>query len=103
MGIREDIERVEEKVEKQSFAMELLEYSKEQNRQLEKANKRLIGVLVIVLVMWLITIGAFLYYINTTTFEEDYREQTVEDLEGTENISIINGDTYGESKTDKKN
>lgn len=69
MEIEENIEKLEKKVEKQSLAMELLEFSKEQNRQLEKINKRLIIVLIIILLLWFASIGLFIYYINTTGYE----------------------------------
>lgn len=103
MEIEENLEKLEKKVEKQSLAMELLEYSKEQNSQLEKANKRLIIVLIIVLILWFATIGVFIYYINTTGYEEDYREQTVEDVDNITDSNLVNGDAYGENKTSKEN
>lgn len=103
MEIEENLEKLEKKVEKQSLAMELLEYSKEQNSQLEKANKRLIIVLIIVLILWFATIGIFIYYINTTGYEEDYREQTVEDVDNITDSNLVNGDAYGENKTSKEN
>lgn len=103
MMIEENLEKLEKKVEKQSFAMELLEYSKEQNRQLERANKRLIGVLVFVLILFGITIGAFLYYISTTGYvETDEYSQEIKDIDSVENSSTVNGDIYGENNTDKK-
>lgn len=64
MEIEENIKKLEKKVEKQSFAMELLEFSKEQNRHLEKINKRLIIVLIIILVLWFATIGYLVYILN---------------------------------------
>lgn len=110
MEIEENLEKLEKKVEKQSLAMELLEYSKEQNGQLEKANKSLIKanksliiVLIIVLILWFATIGIFIYYINTTGYEEDYREQTVEDVDNITDSNLVNGDAYGENKTSKEN
>lgn len=99
MGIKEDIEKVESKMkelENESWAMVLL-------KDYKKANKRLFVVILVILSMWLATIGSFIYYINTTTFEEDYREQTIEDLKDTDNISIINGDNYDKDKTNKEN
>lgn len=99
MSIKEDIEKVENKmkeIEQESFAMELIKGCKQ-------TNKRLFIVILVILSMWLATIGAFLYYISTTGYEEDYREQTVEDLKDTNGLEIINGDTYGNSKTSKKN
>lgn len=103
MEIEENIEKLEKKVEKQSLAMELLEYSKEQNGQLEKTNKRLIIVLIIILVLWFATIGAFLYYINTTGYvETDEYSQEIKDIDSVNNSKIINGDEYGENNSNKK-
>lgn len=103
MEIEENIEKLEKKVEKQSLAMELLEYSKEQNRQLEKTNKRLVIVLIIILVLWFATIGAFLYYINTTGYvETDEYSQEIKDIDSVNNSKIINGDEYGENNSNKK-
>lgn len=103
MEIEENIEKLEKKVEKQSLAMELLEFSKEQNRQLEKTNKRLIVVLIVILVLWFATIGAFLYYINTTGYvETDEYSQEIKDIDSVNNSKIINGDEYGENNSNKK-
>ena len=49
--------------------------------------------------MWFATICAFLYYINTTGFEEE-RTQEVVDLEDLTNSYIINGDISGKDKAD---
>ena len=65
MSIKEDIEKVQKKVnviEEQSFALDLL-------RDYKKQNKRLYIILIVVLCMWFITIGLFVYYINTTGYE----------------------------------
>lgn len=103
MEIEENIKKLEKKVEKQSLAMELLEFSKEQNRQLEKTNKRLIVVLIVILVLWFATIGAFLYYINTTGYvETDEYSQEIKDIDSVNNSKIINGDEYGENNSNKK-
>ncbi len=70
MNLKEEIEKVEEKVEKTSFAMEMLQFSKEQNKVLEKNNKRMF-IIILVLIATVIAIsGAFVYYVNTTGFEE---------------------------------
>lgn len=94
MSIREDIEKVEskmKKIEEESLAMELLKSCK-------KANARLFIIIIVILIMWFSTIGAFLYYINTTGFEEE-RKQEIEDIDDLSNSSIINGDVYGNDKT----
>lgn len=94
MSIREDLEEVEKKIhtiEHESFAMEML---KDQRKQ----NKRLFIIILVILGMWLLTIGAFMYYILTVDYEEDYREQLVENITENEELKIINGDSYGDSK-----
>lgn len=50
-------------LKQESFAMELL---KDQRKQ----NKRLFIIILVILSFWFITIGAFVYYINTTGYEE---------------------------------
>ena len=81
--------------EGKSLAMEILQDYK-------KANKRLFIVIIVILTMWFATIGAFLYYINTTGFEE-----TTETAETTDGGNACVGDNcnngeinYGEG--DKK-
>lgn len=94
MSIREDIEKVEskmKKIEEESLAMELLKSCK-------KTNARLFIIIIVILIMWFSTIGAFLYYINTTGFEEE-RKQEIEDIDDLSNSNIINGDVYGNDKT----
>ena len=65
MSIKEDIEKIQKKVnviEEQSFALDLL-------RDYKKQNKRQFVVILVILSMWFITIGLFVYYINTTGYE----------------------------------
>ena len=98
MSIREDIEKVQNKVEEiehQSLAMEIL---KEQR----KSNKRLFISLIVVLCMWFVTIGAFVYYINTTDYVEITETAEVDNQDGNANACVgdncNNGDViYGES------
>ena len=62
MSIKEDIEKVQEKVnvvEEKSFAMEGLQYSKQQ--QLQDANKRLF-------IVWLVTFVAFIGLLGYTIY-----------------------------------
>lgn len=92
MSIKEDIEKVQEKVnaiEEQSFAMELLQDAK-------KTNKRLYIILIVVLCMWSATIGYLVYVLNDTgTIETTRVEQSDA---GSNNYigndgEIINGNT----------
>lgn len=92
MSIKEDIEKVQKKVnaiEEQSFAMELLQDAK-------KTNKRLYIILIVVLCMWSATIGYLVYVLNDTgTIETTRVEQSDA---GSNNYigndgEIINGNT----------
>ena len=96
MGMREDVMAVQKQVQElkeQSFAYEIL-------RDYKKQNKRLFVILIIVLCMWFATIGAFIYYINTTGYET-VTEEVETDNGGNACIgdSCNNGEiNYGESK-----
>lgn len=70
MSFRSDVEKDVDEVKKdikeirnQSFAIEILKDYKRQN-------KRLFIVLMTVISMWFLSICAFVYYINTTGYEE---------------------------------
>lgn len=85
-----------QRIECNATALDLLHTS-------EANGKRTFIILIIVLVMWFSTIGAFLYYINTTGFEE-----VTETAETTDGGNACVGDNcnngeinYGEG--DKKN
>lgn len=103
MGLDDDIKRINTKAKKiekevsqlqeQSLAMELL---KDQRKQ----NKRTFLILLVVLVMWFITIGIFVYYISTNTIETITEEATT-DMGGNACVgdSCNNGEiSYGNSK-----
>lgn len=65
MGLKEDVNEIRDEVQKvkeQSFAMELLHDSR-------KTNKRMFIIIIVILVMWFVSIGLFIYYINTTGYE----------------------------------
>lgn len=65
MSIKDDIKETKEEIQElkeQSLAMELL-------KDYKKTNKRLFIVILVILSMWFITIGLFIYYINTTGYE----------------------------------
>lgn len=92
--MKEEVEELKNEVQEikeKSLALEILQDYK-------KANKRLFIVIIVILVMWFATIGAFLYYINTTGFEE-----VTETAETTDGGNACVGDncnngeiTYGE-------
>ena len=83
-----------------SLAMELLEYSKKQNEHLEKNNKRLFILLVMVTILWFATMTGGYYYITHFGVETDI---TTADAQDGGNACIgdncYNGDIgYGESE-----
>ena len=78
-----------------SFAMELLE-------DLKKQNKRMFMTLIMVVLLWFATIGIFVYYISNYDYEE-----TIEYIETNDNGNgcigdncnngTINGETFKEN------
>lgn len=99
MELREDVYDIKkelQEVKKESFAFSILSDYKRQN-------KRLFIALVIVLVMWFTTIGAFLYYIINVDYEEVTEISGVETEEGDANAcvgdSCNNGVINGESNS----
>lgn len=96
MGIKEDLEQIEkrvENVEMQSFAMMLL-------KDYKKQNKRLFIIIITILIMWFLTVGYLVYILNDIgTIETSTQE--IQDVETIENSNITNGEMYGEDKTNK--
>ena len=90
MGIKEDIAKVEKKIntiEQESLAMEML---KDQN----KRNKRMFNILLVVLCMWFATIVYLVYVLNDIgVIKEETRTQEIDTSE-IEYSDIINGDYY---------
>lgn len=90
MSLREDIEKVQKKVEETSFAMDLLKDYKVQN-------KRQFIIILVILGMWFATIGYLVYVLNDIgTIEETTQEVTQENDNGNNNFigndgDIING------------
>lgn len=100
MGIKDDLQEVKKsinEVRQESFAMELLQ-------DMKKQNKRQFIVILVILGMWFATIGYLVYVLNdigTTT--EETTTQEITDFD-TINGNIVNkGDINGENKTDSKN
>lgn len=65
MSIKDDLKETKEEIQElkeQSLAMELI-------KDYKKQNKRQFIVILVILSMWFITIGLFVYYINTTGYE----------------------------------
>ena len=66
MGLKDDVLDIKkefQEVKNQSFAFELLQDAR-------KTNKRQFIIIIIILAMWFASIGLFIYYINTTGYEE---------------------------------
>jgi len=95
MALKKEIGELRE----QSLAMEIYQDSK-------RANKRICFAFTIVIVMlivgYFITVGLFLQYISTVGYEEEVsntKTQEMTDVDTIENSSIVNGDVYGDNKT----
>ena len=91
MSIKEDIEKVQKKVnviEEQSFAMELLQDAK-------RTNKRMFVIIIIILILWFSSIGLFIYYIKTTGYEVVTETTEVENDDGNANACIGNNCNNG--------
>lgn len=70
----------------ESFAMEIL-------KDYKKANKRMFVIILIILGMWLATIGYLVYTLNDIGAEEitETTTQEISDIDTIENSSITNG------------
>ncbi len=93
MGLKDDVLDIKkefQEVKNQSFAMDLLNDYKRQN-------KRQFIVILVILTMWFASIGLFVYYINTTGYEETITETAETDDSGNAcvgdncNNGVING------------
>lgn len=94
MSLREDVEKVQDKIEKTSVAMELLEYSKEQNKQLEKNNKRMFIVWIITFIGLIISLGYIVYLLNDINTDIDTID--IDEVETIDNSHIKIGDDIWE-------
>lgn len=92
--VTEKAEHLEEKVEQESFAMSML-------REYSRNAKRWFTIAIVILCMWLSTIGVFIWYL----YQYDYTSYTVEGTQDGQGINIISGGdaNYGaESKSENK-
>ena len=98
MSLKDDVLDMKDEIKdikKESFAYELLQDQRKQN-------KRLFIILILVLVMWFAT-GVYLVYIlnDTGTIEEvTTKSQEISDVNNIDNSNIVNGDMNGKSKAD---
>lgn len=102
MNIREELDKVEEKVEKTSFAMEMLQFSKEQNKQLERNNKRMFWIWIITFVGLVLSIGYIIYLLNDIS-NVDSTEITQENESGYNNYIGNDGDITNGETSNKEN
>lgn len=96
MGLKElkeeaiEMKKEVKDIQEQSLAMELLQDAR-------KTNKRMFIIIIVILAMWFVSIGLFIYYINTTGYEETITETTETDDGGNAcvgdncNNGVING------------
>ena len=100
MGLKEEINDMKKEVQKtqqETFALQILSDYKRQN-------KRQFIIILVILFMWLATIGYLVYVLNDIGVETSTETSTqeVSDVD-TVNGNIINkGNSYGENKTDSK-
>ena len=90
MSIKEDIEKVEnkmKKIEEESFAMELV-------RDYKKANKRFFIIILVILGMWFATLGYLVWLLND--IEHINNDIEIEDVEQIDNSHIKIGDDIWE-------
>ena len=102
MNIREELDKVEEKVEKTSFAMEMLQFSKEQNKQLERNNKRMFWIWIITFVGLVLSIGYIIYLLNDIS-NVDSTKITQENESGYNNYIGNDGDITNGETSNKEN
>ena len=102
MNIREELDKVEEKVEKTSFAMEMLQFSKEQNKVLEKNNRRMFIIILVLIGVILASVGYNIYLLNDTTTVET-TEVTQDNENGYNNYVGNDGDITNGEANDKEN
>jgi hypothetical protein len=100
MSIKEDIEKVQKKVnviEEQSFAMELLHQSK-------KTNQRLFIVWLVTFIAFIGLLGYTIYLLNDIgTIETTTQEVSQENTDGANNFVGNDGDITNGNSKDKTN
>lgn len=99
MNFKEELGKVEEKVEQVSFAMEMLQFSKEQNKVLEKNNKRMFWIWVITFIGLVLSVGYIVYLLNDIGTTQDTDVIDIQDVETIDNSHIkIGDDTWEKSE-----
>ena len=92
MSLREDVQKLNDKVEQTSFAYELLSDYKKQN-------KRQFVVILVILSMWFATIGYLVYILNDIGVIEETTEITQDNENGYNNYIGNDGEiNYGKAE-----
>lgn len=102
MNFKEELGKVEEKVEQVSFAMELLQFSKDQNKVLEKNNKRMFIIILVLIGVIVTSVGYNIYLLNDTSTVET-TEVTQDNDNGNNNYVGNDGDITNGKTDDKEN
>ena len=99
MELKDEVNEVRQEVNEMSFAMEMINFVKEQT---EKTNKRLFAIILILILCLGVSIAYYIYLLNDITEVETEYTQEVTDVDNIGGNLINNGDIYGESKTNNK-
>lgn len=94
MGLKEDMKKINEKVEEITLAYELVQDTK-------KTNKRMFIIILVILSMWFATIGYLVYVLNDIGVVEETTTQEVmqENDNGDNNFIGNDGDiSYGKAE-----
>lgn len=102
MNFKEELGRIEEKTEQISFAMEMLKFSKDQNKVLEKNNKRMFIIILVLIGVIVTSVGYNIYLLNDTSTVET-TEVTQDNDDGNNNYVGNDGDITNGKTDDKEN
>ena len=80
------------KIKENSYALDIL-------KDYKRGFNRWYSIAMIFIVLWIITVGYLVYILNDIGTVKETTHQEIEDIDNIENTSIINGDIYGENKT----
>ena len=95
MSLKEDVEKVQKKVEETSLAFDLL-------KDYKKQNKRQFIIILVILTMWFIT-GCYLIYILNDIGVTEETTVTQDNSDGYNNYIGNNGDINNGKTNDQKN
>lgn len=95
MAVKKEIEELKQ----ESLAIEIIRDNKAINKRMAIS---FTSVIIILIILYFVTVGLFLKYINSLGYEETTtttKTQEIEDVDSIDNSNIVNGDMYGENKT----